>query len=78
MDVRYEDLVADPVGVIKGIYQKLNLGDFSQVREVLEAYVRNQPPYETNRHQLSPDVSAEILLRWRRYFEHYGYSGDEG
>ena len=78
VDIRYEDLVADPVGVMEGIYQKLDLGDFSQVREVLEAYVRSQPSYQTNRHQLAPDVSAEILLRWRRYFERYGYSGTEG
>jgi hypothetical protein len=74
VDIRYEDLVADPVGVIEGIYQTLDLGDFSQVRETLETYVRSQQPYETNRHQLSPDVSEEIILRWRRYFEHYGYS----
>jgi omega-hydroxy-beta-dihydromenaquinone-9 sulfotransferase len=78
VDVRYEDLVADPVGVVAGIYQKLDLGDFSQTRDTLEAYVRSQPSYQTNCHQLAPDVSAEILRRWRRYAEQYGYVAADG
>ena len=34
VDIRYEDLVADPMGVVEGVYQKLNLGDFTPVRGV--------------------------------------------
>lgn len=76
VDVRYDDLVADPVGVIEDIYQRLNLGDFSPVRESLENYLRQQPPYQTNVHQLTPDLNAEITLRWRHYCETYGYASD--
>jgi len=76
MDVRYDDLVANPIGVIEDIYEKLNLGDFSPVRESLEDYLRQQAPYQTNVHQLTPAVSGEIARRWRRYCETYGYPSD--
>ena len=31
IDVRYEDLVADPVGKMRDIYRRLDLGDFAEV-----------------------------------------------
>ncbi len=73
VDIRYEDLVADPVQVLEDIYRKLDLGDFSCVRRKLEAYLRDQQPYQTNHHQLTPEMEAEVLRRWRPYAERYGY-----
>jgi hypothetical protein len=77
VDIRYEDLVADPVGVLEGIYQRLQLGDFTHVREIVQQYVLDQTGYQTNRHQLAPEMLAEIHRRWRSYFDRYGYSGDD-
>ena len=37
VDVRYEDLVADPLGVLETIYERLRLGDFQHVREATVA-----------------------------------------
>lgn len=77
IDVRYEDLVADPVGVIGQIYQQFQLPDFSPVREKLEAFVRSQGDYQVNRHQLDPDTRREVRRQWGDYFTRYGYSLDE-
>ncbi|MHB8861204.1 MAG: sulfotransferase family protein [Pirellulaceae bacterium] len=77
MDIRYEDLVADPVGVLEGVYQQLQLGDFTPVRAIVQQYVQEQKDYQTNRHDLSPETRAEICRRWRTYFERYGYPHDE-
>ena len=38
-DVRYEDLVADPVGEVGKIYEQLELGDFGPVRDKIAAFV---------------------------------------
>lgn len=75
VDVRYEDLVSDPVGNIQAIYEHLQLDGFEQMRPDLEAYVEAQKGYQPNRHSdLDPDVKAEIDRRWAGYFEKYGYS----
>jgi hypothetical protein len=76
LDIRYEDLVADPVGVLEGIYQRLQLGDFRPVRDIVQQYVHSQKNYQTNRHQLAPELRTEIQRRWRSYFERYGYTRD--
>lgn len=73
VDIRYEDLVADPLSVVEEIYRKLSLGDFARVRGALEAYLHREKSYQTNRHELTPEVRAEIRRRWHHYFEQYGY-----
>ena len=74
IDIRYEDLVKDPVLEMGKIYQKLSLGDYENLRGPLETWVENQHRgYQTNKHQL-PDDRVEILkTRWREYFDRYGY-----
>jgi hypothetical protein len=73
-EVRYEDLVRDPVAEIQRIYNRLDLGDFEPVRDKLTAYVQGQKDYVKNRHQLEPEIKAEIRRRWSGYMERYGYA----
>jgi hypothetical protein len=76
-DVRYEDVVADPVGQLETIYRQLDLGDFEQVRGKLEEFVQGQKDYQPNLHpELEPEVRAEIRRRWAGYYEKYGYAED--
>ena len=76
LDIRYEDLVADPVGVLEDVYQRLQLGDFTPVRDIIQQFVHSQKDYQTNRHQLAPELRTEIQRRWRAYFDRYGYTRD--
>jgi hypothetical protein len=41
IDIRYEDLVADPLAVLERVYDELELGDFAEVREILADYVES-------------------------------------
>jgi len=75
-ELRYEELVRDPVGEVARIYEALDLGDFEPVREKLAEYVRGQKDYAVNRHELEPEIKEEIRRRWAGYFERYGY-GEE-
>ena len=74
VDLRYEDLVQDPVGRVRHLYERLNLGDFEQVREKLEAAVAGNKNYQTNRHELQPAMKEVIRKRWGQYFRTYGYA----
>lgn len=73
MDVRYEDLVADPVRKVGEIYARLNFGDYGVVEERIADFVATQKDYKTNRHDLDAALKSRIRQRWAEYFERYGY-----
>ncbi len=73
IDIRYEDLVADPIAVVRRVYDQLQLGDFEPVADRFQAYVDSLRDYEPNRHQLEPALRTQIDRQWQAYFEHYGY-----
>ncbi len=77
IDIRYEDLVADPVGVVQRVYEQLELDDFALVRDKIEAHVASQKDYQTNRHELEPALRQQIQHRWASYFQRYGYSDED-
>jgi hypothetical protein len=72
-DVRYEDLVRDPVGQMHRIYDHFGLGGFDAFLPRLEAYLTSVKGYETNRYQLTPDERAKITQRWGEVIRRYGY-----
>lgn len=74
IDVRYEDLIADPVGEVAGIYRALGLGDYGVVEGRIAAFAGQQKDYQTNKHQLDEPLKAQIRQRWAGYFERYGYA----
>jgi len=73
-DVRYEDLVRDPVGQVRRVYEKLNLGDFEQTRPRVEALVATKRGYKPNQHRLDEQTAAEVAHRWATYAQDYGYA----
>ena len=75
-DVKYEELVQDPVESVRSLYEKLNLGDFEHMRAKLEKYVLGLKGYQPNRHHLAPDLVQRINARWESFFERYGYEMD--
>jgi hypothetical protein len=75
-ELRYEELVADPVGQMRGLYDGLHLGDFGKVLPRLEGYLREHAGYQTNCYpKLNPDLRAEIGRRWGDVIRRYGYDG---
>jgi hypothetical protein len=72
-DVRYEDLVRDPVGEVRRIYEQFDLGDFTGVEPKIAAYALREKNYRTNTHTLDETLRSRIRQRWATYFERYGY-----
>jgi hypothetical protein len=73
VDVRYEDLVTDPVGQMRRIYGQLELGDFEPVEPILSDYAANIHGYTPNEYELPGEVADRIKRRWAPYFQRYGY-----
>jgi hypothetical protein len=71
--VRYEDLIEEPVRELRRIYAQLNFRSFDAFRPTLEAYLHEHQAYKPNNNRISPTQRAEVERRWRWYFERYGY-----
>jgi hypothetical protein len=78
-ELRYEDLIADPLGQMRALYEHLGLGDFEQVRPHFETYLAGNRDYQTNRYpSLPPQTRAEIARRWGPVIQRYGYTDPAG
>jgi hypothetical protein len=75
IDVRYEDLAADPVGQMRAIYQQLDLGSFADVESAMVGYKMKTSDYRTNKYTVPPEVADRVRGRWSPYFQRYGYNG---
>lgn len=73
-DVRYEELVADPVGQIGQAYERLELGGFEGVRGPLEKKAETMKTYRASTYRHDPRIVAEISRRWRPFLDRYGYA----
>ncbi len=77
-EVRYEDLVRDPVGEMRKLYEQLGLGGFEELRPRLERYLAGTRDYRTNRYTLPPAVRDEVTRRWGEVIRRYGYAEAAG
>ncbi len=73
-EVRYEDLVADPVGRLGEAYAALGLDGFAEVRPAFERRAAEMRRYRTNTYRHDPRLVAEIADRWRSFIDRYGYT----
>jgi hypothetical protein len=73
-EVRYEDLVADPAGEVRKMYERLELGPYEAVRQEIEDFAAGQKDYKTNKHNIDEALKQKIRERWAGYCEKYGYS----
>jgi hypothetical protein len=79
VELRYEDLVQDPLDQLQRIYEQLDLPDFAVVRPAIERYIASLGEYRPNTYaEISPDLRATLAREWRRNFELWGYPYQEG
>jgi omega-hydroxy-beta-dihydromenaquinone-9 sulfotransferase len=77
-EVRYEELIENPLRQMQRVYEELRLGQFDKARPALEAYFAEKADYKTNRYTLPPETRAEIGRRWQAYIQKYGYADETG
>lgn len=73
-ELKYEDLVKDPVGECEKIYQQLQLNNFEPVREKIIQHMEKEKDFKKNKHPTMDEETAnEIRRRWAGYFQRFGY-----
>jgi hypothetical protein len=77
VDVRYEDLVRDPLSELRRIYNTLGLTGFAQAEPAIRSYVDAQRGYEKNRlADLPAEERREVTKRLDFLFREFGYASD--
>lgn len=77
-EVRYEDLIADPVATLRHIYGVLGLGDFASIQEAVENRWQSWADFPVNRYIFPGKESDRLQFAWREYFLEYGYCQQSG
>lgn len=73
-ELRYEDLVRDPLGEMRQVYDHLQLGDFERARPRLKAYMAKAVKYRTNPYSVPPELQQRINQLWGPIMERFDYS----
>lgn len=72
-EVRYEDLIADPLVELENVYAALELEGFASARADVERYIQKSKDYETNKYRLTEEQIERIDRHWGDVIERYGY-----
>jgi len=72
-ELRYEDLIRDPCGELRRLYDRLRLGGFERYRPRVEECLAQARRYEPNRYELSAETHSEITRRWGDVIRRQGY-----
>ena len=76
VEVSFDELQRDPVGLLCRVDEQLGLGRARVMRDAWRRYVdRNaRPPLD---HTLDDDERAAVRTRWARWFETFGYDASD-
>ncbi len=76
-EIRYEQLIRDPLSQLALIYERLELSGFDELRAELDQVVESKRDHQANRYEITPQLEAEIHRRCFAFIHQYGYdSGD--
>jgi hypothetical protein len=71
--IKYEDLVTDPVRQMRSIYEHLDLNEFESVRPAIEARAKEIAGFETNQHSTPTKDVLVVQRQWSEFFARFGY-----
>lgn len=77
IEIRYEELDANPMETLEQIYTALDLGDFDGQRDRLGTYLESLGGYQKNSFDFPPDVIETVNANWGFAFDAFGYEREE-
>ncbi len=72
-EIRYEDLVADPVETLRRVYDELDLGGWTAFEPRLRAYLEEIAAFTPGSFRLDRALADRIAGEWAFAFEQWGY-----
>ena len=73
VEIRYEDLVQDPIGAMRGIYEKLGIGDFAEAEGPIRDYLAAQSEHKVSEYEMPAALKKKIVERLAPFIDRFGY-----
>jgi len=74
VEIRYEDLVRDPIEQVKQIYSKLHLPGFEKALPEMHKYLNRQKGYKTNVYAIDKERIAQVYDNWKFTINRWRYA----
>ena len=73
VEMRYEDLVTDPIGTMRDVYTRLAISDFAQAVAPMRAILSDRSDHRISSYRLPDPLTRKIAERLAPYIERFGY-----
>jgi hypothetical protein len=73
IEIRYENLLENPLDILQSIYEHLNLGEFSEIEPHIKEVLKKEAIYSPQSHDISSDIQIKIEEEWGYYIRYWGY-----
>ena len=73
VELRYEDLIKDPIATMRDIYARLDIGDFDQAEAPMQAYLDAQKEHRVSEYEMPPELKRKVIDRLGPYIDRFGY-----
>lgn len=74
VEIKYEDLIADPLPHMKRIYTQFQLPGIEQAVPEMQKYLTKQADYKTNKYTIDPHVIEHVKKNWRFTIDRWRYT----
>lgn len=74
VEIKYEDLISDPLGQVKHIYTALKLKGFSAAEPEMRTYLNKQAEYKTNVYAIDKKIIHHVDEHWKFAIERWKYT----
>lgn len=74
LEVRYEDMVDDPLHVLERVYSELQIPGFAEARPRMAQYVESLANYQTNNYAMDHATTRRVVEACRFAFDAWGYT----
>jgi hypothetical protein len=73
VEMRYEDLIKDPIGTMRGVYAKLGIGGFDEAEGPMRAILSDRSDHRISSYRLPSPIMRKIAGRLAPYIDRFGY-----
>jgi hypothetical protein len=74
VEIKYEDLITDPLGQVNYIYTTLKLPGFTAAQPHMRAYLDKQSEYKTNVYAIDKDIIRHVDKHWKFTVDRWEYT----
>jgi len=73
VEIRYEDLINDPIGAMRGIYETLGIDKFDEAEGPMRAILTDRSDHRVSSYKLPKPIARKVADRLKPFIDRYGY-----